>query len=220
MAVIDQGGGGGRAGGAGVDNYALDQPYDITGEPTIDKMQQIDEMLRLLFQAATKNKTRLDAIVPTASTWTTVFKLVDESANNNRGAGANIVVIDNNLQFPMAGGKTYVIRFKIFFELDGVGVGNTLRHQWLGPATPTLVHGVVGELRAAYAGRQLLAFDTVNQDLRAFTGNNDAQGIASGDFLVKTAGGGTFSFNWVSGSSTAASAIVRAGSHIEYTTIG
>jgi hypothetical protein len=63
MGVFDQGGGGGRAPDfPPVDVYALDMPYDVTGDPSVDKMQQIDEMLRLLFQAAQKNKDRIGAL--------------------------------------------------------------------------------------------------------------------------------------------------------------
>lgn len=53
--AIDQGGGGGRAGSDTNDDiYALDMPYDISGEPTADKMQQLNEMLTDLFRRSTR----------------------------------------------------------------------------------------------------------------------------------------------------------------------
>lgn len=54
--AIDPGGGGGRAGAATDDNYTLDKPYDVSGEPTADKMQSIDEMLASLYSRFTRLK--------------------------------------------------------------------------------------------------------------------------------------------------------------------
>lgn len=52
------GGGGGKAGSISTsENFALDKPYDISGEPSADKMQQIDEMLDLLFRTLTRTAT-------------------------------------------------------------------------------------------------------------------------------------------------------------------
>jgi len=57
-----QGGGGGIAGDGTVpDQFALDKPYDISGDPTAEKMQQIDEMLRYLYTAITRAQDGLDA---------------------------------------------------------------------------------------------------------------------------------------------------------------
>jgi hypothetical protein len=57
FATVDQGGGGGRAGTITEDdNYALDKPYDLTGQPTVETIQQIDEMLRYLYTAMKRAK--------------------------------------------------------------------------------------------------------------------------------------------------------------------
>lgn len=51
------GGGGGPAASTDASTaHALDKPYDITGEPSADKMQQIDEMFDLLFRSATQTE--------------------------------------------------------------------------------------------------------------------------------------------------------------------
>lgn len=58
MATVDIGGGGGRAGSiTESDNYALDKPYDLTGAPSAESLQQIDEMLRYLYHAMKRLKT-------------------------------------------------------------------------------------------------------------------------------------------------------------------
>lgn len=48
--AYDIGGGGGKAGaGSDADKVALSKPYDISGEMTPEKMQQLNEMLQTLF---------------------------------------------------------------------------------------------------------------------------------------------------------------------------
>jgi hypothetical protein len=51
QAVVDPGGGGGRAGSDVTDNYALDKPYDLAGsEFNADTLQKLDEMFSILFK--------------------------------------------------------------------------------------------------------------------------------------------------------------------------
>jgi len=85
MGVFDQGGGGGRAPDLSInDNYALDQPYDISGEPTAETMQQINEMFMLLFKDATRNRTRVadiatfDVVPPAPGGRQTIYSLYRE----------------------------------------------------------------------------------------------------------------------------------------------
>lgn len=54
------GAGGGRASDTDTDdNYALDKPYDLSGEPTAEKMQQLDEMLAFLFKGLTRGRSSI-----------------------------------------------------------------------------------------------------------------------------------------------------------------
>jgi hypothetical protein len=58
FAVVDQGGGGGRAGSLTEnDSYALDKPYDLNGAPTAEALAQIDEMFSILFKGLTRART-------------------------------------------------------------------------------------------------------------------------------------------------------------------
>lgn len=66
MGSNDQLSGGGRAGSETRDNYALDKPYDLFGEPSADKMQQLDEMLTDLFRRSTKVASDVAAIQNTS----------------------------------------------------------------------------------------------------------------------------------------------------------
>lgn len=54
MGSNDQLSGGGRAGTETRDNYALDKPYDLYGQPNADMVQQLDEMLTDLFRRSTR----------------------------------------------------------------------------------------------------------------------------------------------------------------------
>ena len=57
------GGGGGTAGESIDDSsYALDKPYDISGQPSSEKMDQLDEMLSHLFKANTRASTDISTI--------------------------------------------------------------------------------------------------------------------------------------------------------------
>lgn len=80
MGVFDQAGGGGNAPlFTPNDEYALDKPYDLSGDPSAEKMAQLDEMLLLLFKASTRNRGRLTdaeaaiAAIPAPAGITSIF---------------------------------------------------------------------------------------------------------------------------------------------------
>lgn len=219
------GGGGGRA-EAFTENpeHALSKPYDLSWPLNADVIQQINEMLEQLFKSITKNSAAIASLQRSGNaTWTIVTKTSDESANNNRGQGANVVADDADLQFQMAANTTYRIRGRLFFELDLVSSSNVLKHRFTGPASPTIVNGVVGSFGGGVtiSYRQLVAYDTSNQNMNALTNTGtDDQGLAYFDILVQNgSNSGAFIFQWVSASSTANSATLRKGSYIEYSTI-
>lgn len=62
MGQNDQLSGGGRAGSETTDDYALDKPYDLYGQPSPEQMSQIDEMLLLLFRGATANRANITTV--------------------------------------------------------------------------------------------------------------------------------------------------------------
>lgn len=156
-------------------------------------------------------------------TWTIVSKDTDTSRNNDAGSGAAVVVADPHLTFSMSASTTYRIRGTINFQLDNVNTGNTLRHRFTGPSSPTVVTGNVWYISTsgAQVNRTLDAFDASNQGLGAYiNGGTDCNGIAYLDLIVQNgSNAGSFTFAWVSGSSSTDSATVFKGSYLEYSTV-
>jgi hypothetical protein len=176
-----------------------------------------------VFSIPVSIQTQLDALASAIaaiqqSSWVTVKKTTDESRTNDGGGGVGVVVDDGELKFAMAANTVYTIRATIFYELDEVSTGNLLKHRWSGPAAPTVVQGEQRVGGTAFSARVLDAFDAANQDAAAYTSAaTNCRGVAHLVLLVQNgANAGTFSFQWVSGKATAASAIVRKGSFLEY----
>lgn len=168
-------------------------------------------------------QTQLDALsaaiaAVSETPWTTISKSVDENRSNDGGSGAGTVVADGELKFSMAASTTYAVRATIFFELDEVSTGNTLKHRFTGPAGSTRIQGEVRTAATAYAARVLDAYDAANQDGAAYTSAaTNCRGVLYLELLVQNGStSGDFSFSWVSGKATAASASVLKGSFLEY----
>ncbi len=67
MGAYTQGGGGGRAGVTTADQFAFDQPYELGSTFTAETAAQINEMFRILFKAATRSQTIINAITTISS---------------------------------------------------------------------------------------------------------------------------------------------------------
>lgn len=64
MAINDPGSGGGSATNLTENSaYALDMPYDVSGQPSSEKMQQIAEMLEMLFRNGTLSASAIATLV-------------------------------------------------------------------------------------------------------------------------------------------------------------
>lgn len=154
--------------------------------------------------------------------FTFVKKTVDESANNNRGSGANVVVQDTDLQFSMAANTTYIIRGTIWFSVENANLGAGLATQFTGTTSPTLVEGEIRTSGSAgvtsWNARAFTAFDSSNISQKPQgTASTGQAGVIMLFILVQNgANSGSFKFNWCSESSAANSATVRKGSYLEY----
>lgn len=92
MGVFDQGGGGGPAPSLAQNtNYALDKPYEVTGDPTIEKMAQIDEMLRLLFEAATNSRRTITETMASVVQGTIIQNVINQNYFISSTAAVKIV---------------------------------------------------------------------------------------------------------------------------------
>ena len=71
MGAYIDGGGGGRAGKtSSLDNFAFDQPFEISGKFDANTANQINEMFRILFKAVSRAQTKiqtLEAVIPTTT---------------------------------------------------------------------------------------------------------------------------------------------------------
>ncbi len=154
------------------------------------------------------------------SVWNTVIKSSDTSRSNDAGSGANVVVADPELTFAMLANTKYSIRGFFYIQIDQASLGNTIRHRFTGPASPTTVIGEINRItdNLAFNPRIFNAYDAANQDIGAQGVAASAQkGVAWFNILVQNGvNAGNFTFSWVSGSSSANSATVLAGSYLEY----
>ena len=149
------------------------------------------------------------------SAWITVKKTTDESRNNNDGSGSDVVTDDDELKFTMAANGVYSIRGVIHFEVSAVGT--ELRYRLTGPASPTRVQGEVRHPANISLPQVFRAYASINERMVPFSGDSTGYGIAYIELLViNGANSGTFSFQWLSSSSTASSATVKKGSYLEY----
>lgn len=103
MAVVDQGGGGGRAGVEISDVFALDKPYDLSGEPSIEKMQQIDEMFHQLFQWLVRNKDRVTDIETSVAGLSGITSVLSATVSITEGEYRALNTVPKTLIEPVTG---------------------------------------------------------------------------------------------------------------------
>lgn len=176
-----------------------------------------------LSQATTAAGAVIASIPPTTGGegWTLVGKSADESANNNRGNGNNVVADDADLQFALAAGSTYEVEFLLMGQVKDVSIANWINHRIAGPADAALI-GLQSKT-ISNVHREMSVFDTVNQGSSPATATAMSNlGSDTGNVLtytrmwIRSVSSGTWKFQWVSGSSTANSATVRRGSYVRW----
>lgn len=149
------------------------------------------------------------------SSWITVKKTTDESRSNNPGSGADVVTDDGELKFSLAASGVYTIRGTIYFEVSAVGT--ELKYRISGPSSPTRVQGEVRHPVNVPFPAVFRAYASLNERMIPFSGDTNGYGMAHIDMLViNGSNAGTFSFQWCSSVSTAASVTVKKGSFLEY----
>lgn len=208
------GGGGGPAGATTVDVYALDKPYDLYWPFTEDQVQQINEMLDMLFKAQTRARADL-ALIQTASLFSRVVKPRDETRDYS---GNTVAESDLYLRFPVESGAKYTIRGAVHWDDLSNTAGAGLAFRMTGPASPTLV----SIYREAFSAAASLGIDTVEAfdaaDVTAFTGGGLTEHTLVFHGVIHIgAAAGEFRFDWQGQLGVGSNDVtLRAGSYIEY----
>lgn len=201
------GGGGGPAGSVESNEYALAQPFDISGgQFTAEMASQINQNFDALFKALVRTRTDIIAVSGVTAIWSIVRKKADEI----RGATASD---DTDLVFPMAGGTKYLVRGRLHYNAESVT--GDFRWQYLGPSSPTLVNIARWALKPTATGFTEMFCDNTPPGELILDGAA-GEGAVFLDGIWQNSASGNFRINWRGSGGTPSQATLRAGSYLEY----